>query len=125
MKKKHSIFFFCLVFVIISCQVKQEKPVNKKQELKLEVISKISYEKATAFYGNPIKTEVFDNAKENEIFPGIRAGIGKYYKSGIKIQIKEAIWNKDDSIQIAVWYTRKQNQWIPFDSVEYNKYSDF
>ncbi|WP_165763239.1 hypothetical protein [Flavobacterium sp. AJR] len=90
-----------------------------------EYISKISYEEALSYYGEPSEATVFENAKQNEIFPGIRAGIGKYYKGGVKISIKEAIWNKNDSIQIAVWYTKKQNQWMPFDSFEYNRHTDF
>ncbi|MFD2040134.1 hypothetical protein ACFSJW_12245 [Flavobacterium artemisiae] len=111
--------------MLLSCQTKQENPSGKKASIPLGTVSKISFEKALSHYGNPYKTEVFNNAKKGEVFPGIRAEIGKYYKSGIKIQIREAIWNKNDSIQIAVWYTKKQNLWMPFDSFEYNKFTDF
>ncbi|MBP1221986.1 hypothetical protein [Flavobacterium sp. 1355] len=124
MRTKILIFFFCLA-VLLGCKDKKSKQIMEKNPATKEQLLNFSYKEALEYYGEPIETSVFDNAKENEIFPGIRAGIGKYYKSGIKISIKEAIWSKNDSIRIAVWYTKKQNQWIPFDSFEYDKHSDF
>lgn len=88
-------------------------------------ITNLLYEESVKKYGNPISTEEFENAKEGEVFPGIRAGIGKYYPSGIKITIKEAIWNKNDSTEIAVWYVKKHNKWMPFSYFEYEKNTDF
>lgn len=93
---------------------------NKDQNL-----TNLLYEKSLKIYGNPISTEEFENAKEGEVFPGIRAGIGRYYPSGEKIIIKEAIWNKNDSTEIAVWYVKKQNKWMPFSYFEYDKNTDF
>ncbi|HZH01162.1 MAG TPA: hypothetical protein VEY32_08775 [Flavisolibacter sp.] len=88
-------------------------------------ITKLSYEESLMIYGKPISKEEFENAKEGEVFPGIRAGIGKFYPPGKEIIIKEAIWNKNDTMEIAVWYTHKQNHWIPFSYFEYDKNTDF
>lgn len=125
MRKIYLVSFFYLI-TLVSCKEKHEDYIDdKKSKVTKEYVSKISYEKALNYYGEPSETTVFENAKENVIFPGIRAGVGKYYASGVKINIKEAIWNKNDSIQIAVWYIKKQNQWVPFDSFEYSRHSDF
>ncbi len=123
--KKVFLFFLSAVFiVIVSCNDKKtnNKIVTKTLDNK---ISEISYDQAVNSYGNPLSMEVFDNSNEDEVFPGIRAGIAKHYKAGVKIKIKEAIWIKNDSIFTAIWYTKKQNDWIPFDSLEYRKGVDF
>jgi hypothetical protein len=124
MKKIFLFLSSIVLFALIGCNDKKSnskvviKPINQE-------ISTISYDQAVNLYGKPISTEVFDNANENEVFPGIRAGIAKYYKAGEKVKIKEAIWPKNDSIYTAVWYTEKENKWLPFDSFEYGAAVDF
>lgn len=103
---------------------KQDTYITEKNNNSQD-ITKLSYEESLKIYGKPISTEEFENAKEGEVFPGIRAGIGKHYPSGIKITIKEAIWHKNDSTETAVWYVQKQNKWTPFDHFEYDKNTDF
>jgi hypothetical protein len=114
---------FCLAFVFIACKDHKKNMVHEKPSF--DSIGKIPFEKAVVLYGNPQTVEIFDNADKGVVFPGIRAGIGEYYQSGVKIKIKEAIWLKDDSIYTAIWYTKKQNNWVPFDSFEYSKGVDF
>jgi hypothetical protein len=109
--------FLSLFCIVISCK-------EPKQSITDEITS-ISYDQAIVLYGKPMAEEVFDNANQGEVFPGIRAGIAKYYKAGVKVKIKEAIWVKNDSIYTAIWYTKKQNNWLPFDSFEYSKGVDF
>jgi hypothetical protein len=124
------IFLFVLaIFFLVGCngekttdQVANDKLVIKPID---QEISTVSYTEAIQLYGKPISSEVFDNAQENEVFPGIRAGIAKHFSAGVKVRFKEAIWLKNDSTYIAVWYTEKQNKWIPFDSFEYGKGVDF
>jgi hypothetical protein len=122
--KKNNFLFFCsLIIMVTAC--KEPKKINVYKKPSFDSIGKMSYEKAVLLYGKPVSTEVFDNANEDEVFPGIRAGIAKYYKAGVKVKIKEAIWLKKDSLYIAIWYTKKQNDWLPFDSYEYNEGVDF
>jgi hypothetical protein len=109
--------FLSLFCIVISCK-------EPKQSITDEITS-ISYDQAIVLYGKPMAEEVFDNANQDEVFLGIRARIAKYYKAGVKVTIKEAIWVKNDSIYTAIWYTKKQNNWLPFDSFEYNKGVDF
>jgi hypothetical protein len=106
-------------------EIRKQDTGIKVEHDKNQDITKLSYGESVKIYGEPVSTEEFENAKEGEVFPGIRAGIGKHYPSGTKIVIKEAIWRKNDSIEIAVWYTQKQNHWLPFSHFEYDKNTDF
>lgn len=101
-----------------------QKNVNDAMPISTNNIAHLSYEEAIDSYGEPSSTEEFEN-NAGDRFPGIRAGIRKYYPSGVKATIKEAVWNKDDSTKIAVWYTKKQDRWMPFDHFEYGKNTDF
>ena len=103
-----------------SIKSSKNKETNNKVNFSID-----SYNDVLKNFGQPISTEEFENAGKGEVFPGIRAGIGKYYPPGKKIKIKEAIWSKNDSTEIAVWYTKKQGNWIPFDHFEYDKNTDF
>jgi|GEM_PF-3305557 len=104
---------------------KQDTGIIVKNNNNNKDITKLPYEESLKIYGNPVSTEEFENAKEGEVFPGIKAGIGKHYPPRKEIIIKEAIWNKNDSMEIAVWYTQKQNHWLPFSYFEYDKNTDF
>ena len=126
------LFFITICFSsIISCDKKKTSFQDKKTKTSYATENKnidilqISYEETVRFLGKPLYTEEFENAKKGEVFPGIRAAIGKYYPSGEKIIIKEAIWKKNDSTEIAIWYTRKQDKWMPFGHFEYDKNTDF
>jgi hypothetical protein len=80
MRKIYLVLIFCLV-TLICCKDKQGNEVkDKKSIVTKECVSKISYEEALSYYGEPLETTFFENAKQNEISPGIRAGIGKHYK---------------------------------------------
>jgi len=132
---KISIKMVCIVFIYflsICCTDHSKQPLKPqtmkdKENIQIieSAIAELSYEEAVAKYGKTFSTEVFENAKTGEVFPGIRAGIAKYYLAGEKATIREAIWHKTDSIDIAVWYTQKENKWMPFSHFEYNKNVDF
>ena len=122
--------FFSIIFVfflLISCfkeskkEIKLQKKINTNEAIRLDFISALDQ------YGVPESIEQFNNSGEKgTVFPGIRAGINNFFPPGSKkTEILESIWSKNDSINIAIWYTKKQNKWIPFDHFEYGKDWDF
>ncbi|MCX8534322.1 hypothetical protein [Chryseobacterium luquanense] len=126
--KKNYLFFslFFLAFLLISCFQETVKRISVEKVSSKEV-SNINFTTALDKYGVPESIERFDNSGEKgSVFPGMRAEIGNFFPIGSKkTEILEAVWKSNDSMNIAVWYTKKQNKWIPFDHFEYGKDWDF
>ncbi|MCY1660174.1 hypothetical protein [Chryseobacterium sp. SL1] len=118
-----NIVFIC--FLLSSCFQETKKRVEVKK-VNSEEIVKADFISALDWYGIPQSMEQFTHIGSDAVVPpGIRTSLYKVFPDGKKVEILEAIWNKNDSIEIAVWYTRKQNKWIPFDHFEYDKTTDF
>lgn len=121
-----SLFFLCFFFISCVQETKNKKEI-KLQEINTAEAAKTDFVSALDKYGIPESMERFTNEGEKgSVFPGLRAGINNFYPPGEKkVEILEAIWSENDSMNLAIWYTYKQNKWIPFDHFEYSKDADF
>lgn len=126
MKNSISIFFFSILFLVLS-SCKKEKIENLKvsHNLNFDSIVGLPYDEALSVLGKPIEGEAtFFNIKKDGL-GGARIGLNTIYKGFPDVTILEASWKKDSVNDILIWYAKKDGKWEPIESFIYEHGAEF
>jgi hypothetical protein len=122
--KSSFLLFFSLV-VIIAC--KESKKIIAYKKPSFDSIGKMSYEKAIRLYGKPYEGGWLFNLQQEGLV-GPRVTLLRTYKSYENypnIKVLEAVWRKDSTTNILVWYKKEKKNWQPIDTIMYPYGAEF